>query len=68
MFVVVVMYLDGTVRDTVGPFWDEISAEAFGRRSVTRYGFRYTVRPMTERGVWLAWMTEDHAKGGSGND
>jgi hypothetical protein len=56
MFVIVVLSLSDRVEDVIGPFWDEAAAEAFARRNVSRYGVRYSIRPMMERGLWLAEM------------
>jgi hypothetical protein len=54
MFTVVVSTLADTVLAVIGPFWDEGSAIAYGERNVSRKGFRYVVKPITERGTWLA--------------
>jgi hypothetical protein len=63
MFALVVTHLDGTVASVIGPFWDSISAEAFGNRNVKRLGFRYSVNAISERGVWLAANTPREGRG-----
>lgn len=62
MFVIVVMELDGTVRDTIGPFWDRSSALVFAERNVIKRNLRYAVRPLEERGVWLDGIIKREAK------
>jgi hypothetical protein len=62
MFTIVVMELDGTVRDVIGPFWELPAAMAFADRNVAGKGLRYAVRQLQERGVWLDGMRRHEAQ------
>jgi hypothetical protein len=63
MWTIVVQDLGDTIADVIGPFWEETSAEGFARRNVSRLGYRWTVKPMRERGEWLAEAEENWRRG-----
>jgi hypothetical protein len=60
VYIVVVFHLSGSVRDTVGPFYSERSAEEWARRNLKQYGYRIT--PLLERGLWEAEQKETGRK------
>jgi hypothetical protein len=63
VFMIVVLDLAGGVVDVIGPFWDEASAEGFGKRNVSRFNYAWKVRPLRERGEWLAEAVTEWAEG-----
>jgi len=63
MFTVIVQGMGGTIMDVVGPFYSEQSATEWAQRNVGRASLAWTIRPLTERGIWEAKDRKERSNG-----